>query len=180
MTRSSRVAALLLALAVLIVTPATMAVARVEHPVPIRGTSTGVDEMLPVGSCPEDADWTYRNTGTARFSHVGAAAFELTHCTWMEWETGAGVFGYGTTTITAANGDVLTLAHHGTFELAFGAEGPESSLADLEWVVTGGTGRFADATGSGTATAVGDLEAGTTTATYLGTIVYDASNRSAR
>jgi hypothetical protein len=180
MTRSSRIGALLVALAVLFVTPATVAVARVEHPVPIKGTSTGVDETLPPDSCPEGASWRYLSTGTGRFSHLGAATVEVTHCTWIDWATGTGEFAFGTITITAANGDVLTLAHHGTFELAFGAEGPESSLIDLEWVVTGGTGRFADATGSGTATAVGDLEAGTTTADYHGTIVYDASSRSAR
>lgn len=46
------------------------------------------------------------------------------------------------------------------------------SYVDISWVIVGGTGRFAGATGSGSAPAITDIGANTTTATYRGTISY--------
>jgi hypothetical protein len=82
-------------------------------------------------------------------------------------------------TLTAANGDRLVLADHGTFEIVMGASGP-LSLIQLDWAVIGGTGRFAHAAGSGTANPVGNLVANYTSATFDGVIEYDASDRSGR
>jgi hypothetical protein len=176
--RTSRTGALVLALVVLLVAPSTAALARVDRAVPLHGSATTADSMMEPVDCPEGSEWRYASSGYGRFSHLGRVEFEITHCSRMTSEL-TGEFGSGTTTLTAANGDVLTLSQWGTFTLSFGPEGAYS-YADLHWEVIGGTGRFVDATGSGTATAVGDLIAETTTGDFDGTIVYVASNRSAR
>jgi hypothetical protein len=178
MMRTSRIGALVLALVVLLVAPTTAALARIDRPVPLHGSATTADSMLEPVDCPEGSGWRYAATGEGRFSHLGSVDVELTHCSRMTSEL-TGEFGSGTTILTAANGDVLTLSQSGTFTLSFGPDG-FYSYVDLQWEVIGGTGRFLDATGSGTATAVGDLLAETTTADYDGTIVYAASNRSTR
>jgi hypothetical protein len=170
--------AVLLALTMLIAIPATASFARVDRPVPIQGTAQTDDLMLPADECPEGWGWRYLATGSGHFSHLGVVEFELTHCSRMTSEL-TGEFDHGITTITAANGDVLTLAHRGTFQLEFGPDGAHSDVA-LAWEALGGTGRFAGASGSGEGAAVGDLLTETTTASYVGTISYDASNRAAR
>ena len=86
-----------------------------------------------------------------------------------------GMFSGGTITLTAANGDQLYMSEEGTFELVMGPAGPVTSLIELTWEITGGTGRFTDAEGEGTSSPVGDLVAGTTSAKWTGTISYDAS-----
>jgi hypothetical protein len=168
--------ALLLAVAMLVAIPATASFARSDQPVPIKGTSSGEDMMLSPEDCPGEWEWLYLNTGTGRFSHLGVVDFEITHCSRFTSEL-TGEFDHGTITLTAANGDVLTLAHHGTFVLEFGPD-YAYSYPELVWVVLGGTGRFAGASGSGTA--VGNLLTNTTTGSFVGTIVYDASNRAGR
>jgi hypothetical protein len=57
-----------------------------------------------------------------------------------------------TSTLTAANGDQLTLEGPG---LNCGIDTPQGTVVDL-WTVTGGTGRFQGATGSGTKSATID------------------------
>jgi hypothetical protein len=159
--------------------PATAAFGRSDQPVPITGSAVTDDAMLPPIGCPEGTMWRYLAIGSGHFSHLGAVDIELTHCSRMTSEV-AGEFGSGIVTLTAANDDVLTLSSWGTFELVFGSAGPEYSIIDMQWVITGGTGRFTGATGSGTTTGIGDLVAETTAADFIGTITYDASQRSAR
>lgn len=73
------------------------------------------------------------------------------------------------------------MEHEGQFVLGGPAGGPpETSTIDLEWTITGGTGRFLGATGSGTGHGVADLINGITPITYDGTITYAASSRSGR
>jgi hypothetical protein len=165
---------LVLALVVLVASPA---LATPEDGVPIKGTVIGVDTMnAPTGCDPIqggsdfDAQWLYRSTGTGNISHLGRVDFVVEHCSYIDFATGTGVFDNGTTTFVAANGDTLVLSHSGSFAVV----GPFSYI-DMNWNVAGGTGRFADATGSGTANPLGDLVAGTTTASFTGFIDYDAS-----
>ena len=66
----------------------------------------------------------------------------------------------GTSTLTAANGDTLVITFVGTVQL----EGPDPEdpvTFDGTWTVIDGTGRFADATGSGTYTGSAAGPAGT-------------------
>lgn len=116
--------------------------------------------------------------GSGTFTRLGRVWFEIQHCTALTGPT-TGLFGDGTITITAANGDQLYLTHSGTFELVQDADGLWSYV-DLDWWVTGGTGRFAGATGQGTSQPVGDLAANTTSADFVGWIAYDASQVSGR
>ena len=82
--------------------------------------------------------------GTSQTTHLGNAAQRGTlalHPTTTSFADG--VFpGDGTVTITAANGDTLTFKYEGNLYLATG-EGKGT------FTFTGGTGRFANATGTG-------------------------------
>ena len=72
-----------------------------------------------------------------------------------------------TTTLTASNGDTLTLAATGT---NCPASVPTMKTAFDNYTVTGGTGRFADASGSGTISAAIDLATRTAVVTISGTL----------
>jgi hypothetical protein len=146
--------------------------------VPIHGSVLGEDGVAPPDGCPAGAGWRYFSTGSGEFSHLGPVDYVITHCSWMDSAT-TGYFGPGTMTIVADNGDTLVLEDQGTFEIVMGATGP-LSIIQLDWTVIDGTGRFAHASGSGTAAPVGDLLAGTTSATFEGLVQYDASDRSRR
>ncbi|HVR96750.1 MAG TPA: hypothetical protein VMW27_09060 [Thermoanaerobaculia bacterium] len=74
-----------------------------------------------------------------------------------------------TTVLVGANGaDSVFLSISGQFESPHGNKCVITSTGT--YTVTGGTGRFANATGSGTITTEIDLCAGTATGTYTGTI----------
>lgn len=72
-----------------------------------------------------------------------------------------------TTTLTAANGDTLTLAATGT---NCPTSVPTMKTAFDNYTVTGGTGRFAGASGSGTISATIDLATRTAVVTVSGTL----------
>ena len=74
----------------------------------------------------------------------------------------------GTATITAANGDQIFTSFSGQLS-------PVSSdlfTVSLNNIITGGTGRFAGASGSYTSTGTANTGAGTATTTFTGTINY--------
>jgi hypothetical protein len=101
----------------------------------------------------------------------------MTHCTFVtQWSTSqppaplAGTTEGGVATLTAANGDQLTLSYKATFHVEVRPEGLFSIVDPMTWKVTGGTGRFAQATGKGTTKGVGNIQTSTTTSTWTGTI----------
>ena len=105
-------------------------------------------------------------TGTCRLSHLGLT-------------TSVGVETLGTTlravhTFTAANGDLLHTTTTGYATLR-----PDFSGVDFFNIetVTGGTGRFANATGSATRNGSSNFSDGSGTWEIVGTLTYDASNR---
>jgi hypothetical protein len=130
--------------------------------------------------CDASAYWfsAYEGRGTA--THLGRYTESNTHCmyvTGMTATTMEGTFDKGLSTITAANGDTLTYAYGGSFLVDFAA-----GLSTIEvewWEITGGTGRFAHATGSGAGHLVQSLEDNMATGSAEGSIVYDASDRAA-
>jgi hypothetical protein len=71
-----------------------------------------------------------------------------------------------TTTLTAANGDQITL--QATGENC--STGPTTVTATDAYMVTGGTGRYFGATGSGTNTVAADRASGTAVVTFSGTL----------
>jgi hypothetical protein len=176
MTRLFRATALTVALMLVAATPVLATRGQPDHEVPFGGGGTTADSYGDPGTCPPGAVWRFFSSGTNEFTHLGHVTVDVTHCTWVDWATGTGHFGPGTNTLTAVNGDTLTLSQWGTFESALTPDGI-FSYVDLEWEVIGGTGRFEGASGTGEGTVVGDIAAMTSTSTYWGTIVYDASNR---
>jgi hypothetical protein len=102
--------------------------------------------------------------GTARFSHLGKTTFALSAQVTITGPNTIALSGAGT--FVAANGDELhtTLTGTGTFT---GIGPPSTAHYTLVLTVTGGTGRFADA--SGTITASVDQEDVSQTGTIIGT-----------
>ncbi|GAA6525351.1 hypothetical protein [Intrasporangium sp. DVR] len=142
---------------------------------PLQGWSAPAPDVYgaPV-DCPEGTSWRYSQTGTAWLSHLGRVTFEITHCTVAP----EGRFGQGTTVFTAANGDELWMEHWGTFQLD-AVENPTRADATLSWMIVGGTGRFAGATGSGTGaahTAITGPASGFTSGTWTGEIAYNGNS----
>ena len=74
----------------------------------------------------------------------------------------------GTVTITAANGDELFATHTGVFQDL----GHGRAVLDFDNTITGGTGKFAGATGSFTIHSLINQNLGTGRATLCGTIRY--------
>ena len=175
MSRFLRAAAMLAALVMLAALPTTQALATHGQPdqgVPFHYSFISTDSYGPP-TC-DGAAWQFFSSGTADVSHLGSSTIEVSHCTWLDLPT-TGHFASGVQEFTAANGDTLFLAYEGTFETVVSPDGFFSYI-DLEWEVSGGSGRFEGATGSGHADVVSDIVAGTSSGTYAGTIAYDASN----
>jgi hypothetical protein len=116
--------------------------------VPMRGTVNGIatlgtqtvdlqtyNVILPV-SC----------TGSGNLSHLGKVSVSETHDMVVLASTGytTGLMENGKATITAANGDQLDLAFTGTSKRT--ANGFDDTI---DYTITGGTGRFTGASGSG-------------------------------
>src|SRR3954447_16332933 len=100
--------------------------------------------------------------GTGRAAHLGRFTFEFPHVVDRSDSTGVGIF-----TFTAANGDTLTADVTG--------QGMPTGTPGLLFIVstatiTGGTGRFAGATGSFVIERLYDIVGGTTIGTFDGTI----------
>jgi len=176
-----RALAFVAALAAVLSLTAPAVSARTGPPVvPFAGSALTYDAPMDfdTSACTlPGAMWAYHSEGPGTFRHLGEVWLEVDHCSKLTSPT-AGAFGGGRMVITAANGDQLFLSEEGTFELVMGSSGPVASVISLTWHATGGTGRFVDADGAGTAAGLSDLLAGTVQATFTGEIAYDASNRS--
>ena len=101
-------------------------------------------------------------TASGEATHLGRFSLVVPHLVNFATAVGEGDF-----TFTAANGDVLT-AH---FTGAADTSTPVFAIVEHA-TITGGTGRFATATGSFTAHRSYDPAAQTTTGTFEGTIVF--------
>jgi hypothetical protein len=160
-----------------------------QQEVPLRGSGTaGVTRQdfapgFPVegstfdGRCSVPSSWVIEFTGTGQITHMGAVCLTFEHCT--QADLAAGTFAYtdGVFSYTAANGDQL----QGTY--GSGSAGMLS--AEVVWwqdsfVIDGGTGRFAGASGGGTDRGTTEVVSGYTEYELEGVIVYDASMRSLR
>jgi hypothetical protein len=104
------------------------------------------------------------DTGTCHFAHLGLTDFYGE----LDINFAAGTQS-GWRTLTAANGDELHLTVSG--RNGAGAVGGMVSI-DAQFVIAGGTGRFAGATGSGRAIGVANLITRTTTVAMDGSISY--------
>lgn len=107
-----------------------------------------------------------RVTGTGIASHMGASTFEAISNVTVAFPPPFAV--YGTRTITAANGDKIYTSFTGTSTPV--VEGKNG--ADLQETITGGTGRFANASGTITTAARNDFSTSSFRAEMEGTIQY--------
>ena len=137
---------------------------------PLSGTCVSEDAQPPVFTPPFSLDQVI--TGTCQFSHLGRTNMRLLQH--VSLATGAAS---GAVTFTAANGDALTV----TESTSSADIGPMRKSFTGTAVITGGTGRFANATGrldlAGTLT-FDQNGIGHAFSSYAGQIVYDASDRS--
>jgi hypothetical protein len=114
--------------------------------------------------------------GTGQASHLGQYTVVRRHC-----------FNLATFTIedgafeqTAANGDRLwgTYTGYTAGVLQFGPDGsPVVIIIESPTTITGGTGRFANATGAGTTTGIFNLATESGEFTFSGQLAYAASDR---
>jgi hypothetical protein len=139
---------------------------------PLTGTCTSQDAQLPVLTFPF-LDQVI--TGTCQFSQLGRADMHLVQR--VNVTNGAQT---GQVTFTAANGDAL----RGNASGGSTPTGPKTLAFFGVTTITGGTGRFANATGSLQLTGTLSFEQtvavgiGTAFSNYVGRISYDASDRS--
>ena len=109
--------------------------------VPFAGTVTGetaFDFANPKGCA---SGFTAIGTGTGTASHIGRTTWESQHCLGPN-----NTFGNSELVLTAANGDEIHLTYTGSCPGEIPAVG-DSFTCSGHAVVTGGTGRFLEATG---------------------------------
>jgi hypothetical protein len=145
-------------LAVLVV--ASIAGDASAKPVPLKGEYAG----QAVSAVPVDADTVFVTTvGGGKLTHLGKFTFVSPHL--------SGLFDFsvqGQQILTAANGDTVVGEFDSQLELAPGG----FLVGDIEVTIVGGTGRFANATGSYTFSIIFELATLRSVATIDGEIDY--------
>jgi hypothetical protein len=132
--------------------------AHAAHAIPFKGTLDGTVTITPLE--PPIANVFIAATGNA--THLGQFSVEIPHV--VNFAT---AIGEGTYTFIAANGDRLTANFTGT------ADTTTPIFAIVEHAtITGGTGRFSNATGSFTVRRLYDVALGTTSGSVEGTIAF--------
>lgn len=143
-----------------------------ESALPIVGTCVSQDAQPPVFVPPFFLSQVI--TGTCQFSHLGRTGMQLLQT--VDLRTGASV---GQVTFTASDGSTLQVSQSANSSDI----GPSTKMFVGTATISGGTGRFASASGAlgleGTLT-FDQLGVGHAVSTYDGRITYDASNASSR
>ena len=134
---------------------------------PFKGSLDGVVTVTPVpGGPPTTVDVLVDGTGNA--TQLGQFTLTIPHRVDRVARTASGSYHF-----TAANGDALSADFTGQSM-------PSATLGVISIVetatITGGTGRFAGATGSFTSERTYDTLLGTTTGSFKGTISSPGSN----
>ena len=128
-----------------------------DQEVPFKGRLEGTATITP--GTPPFLSVSIEGTGNA--THLGRFTVEIPHVVNTTNRTSTGTYEF-----TAANGDTLTAGFTGQATLT--APGVLSVVESA--TITGGTGRFADATGSFTVERVFNQVTGLTTGSFEGTI----------
>jgi hypothetical protein len=131
--------------------------------VPFKGNLEGTQTSAPLQPPLAFVD----GSATGKATYLGLFTVEFPHTVNFVTRTGEGTF-----TFTAANGDTLTADFTGQAQ-----PGPIVSIVEHA-TITGGTGRFAGATGSFTVQRQFDPATGTTTGSLEGTISSPGAGRS--
>jgi hypothetical protein len=127
--------------------------------VPFKGTFEGTQAIVP----PNQVNGTATGTGT----HLGQFTVAFPHTVNFATRVGTGTY-----TFTAADGDTITASFQGQ------AQGAPPLVSIVEHAtVTGGTGRFAGATGAFTAHRTFNQTTGVTTGSFEGTLLAVGAGR---
>ena len=110
---------------------------------------------------------TLTGSGVGHASHLGNVTASTTETLDLVTSPGGVVIRDGRMVMVAANGDELHWAYDGVGSLP-DAQGV--STFSGTFLITGGTGRFADATGGGTLQGTGNSITGVASVSYQGTI----------
>jgi len=130
-----------------------------ESGVPFKGNYTTVAQFLKGPA-------VQKITGTGQATHLGQSVFVANATVNLTPPPPFAIA--GTAVFTAANGDQFYTRFPGTST----PTGPGTSRGVLNHVITGGTGRFADATGSFTGIALVNNASPTNTVSFEGRISY--------
>jgi hypothetical protein len=144
---------------------ANSASAAAGHQVPFRASYSGTAAFTSAT--------TALLTGTGIASYLGRSTNENHITVSGPASCPSGFANINIETLTAANGDTLVLT--GDHDQAC-PTGPEAVHGIGDWTVTGGTGRFAGATGQGTFDGVADFGQGTFSFQLTGTISAPGGN----
>jgi hypothetical protein len=125
---------------------------------PFRSRHSGAHQQDPNGRCkdpndPLDDRSTMSLSGAGHALHLGRIKVEQSHCIDL---TGPDPLAFtdGLFTLTAADGDTVTGTYGGRLQPTVT---PNLFYIDGTFLITGGTGRFAGASGGGAATGMTDL-----------------------
>jgi hypothetical protein len=135
---------------------------------PFTGSMVGIGIVMPDETCATGLRTVVSFTGTA--SHLGRVSMTGSHCA-PDW--GAPIVG-GEWTFVAANGDTLVGTYTGTIDPFVPEEGAVM-VGRHDNTITGGSGRFAGATGEFLVSYTGILhfaEPMTLSSTWVGTLGY--------
>ena len=155
---------LIASLAALLLTATPVATASIATPFKSEAT---LQASLTPTSVP--GVFTGTLTGEGRASHLGSVTLSLTETLDFAMSPGVIVVRGGRMVMVAANGDELHWTYEGTGSLP-DADG--NTVITGSFVITGGTGRFTDATGGGTIQGSVDTVTSVVSVTYRGTITY--------
>ena len=99
------------------------------------------------GRCSVPSDYVISATYEGEMTHLGRATGQTSHCTQIDWQTGTSTYSDGLLTAMAANGDEI----YGHYDNGVSGIDPQSGMYWFEddFTITGGTGRFANASGGG-------------------------------
>ena len=132
--------------------------------VPFKGQS----QNQAISAVPVDPEHVFVTTiGSGRATHLGNFTFISPHL--------SGLLDFsidGIQIITAANGDELHTTLVGNLHPEIDATGHVFLVGSVDGAITGGTGRFANATGTFTFSLVFDTQTARSTATIDGEILY--------
>jgi hypothetical protein len=117
------------------------------------------------GRCSQPSQWISTSSGSGVVSHMGQVSWTTEHC----FQLFAGTFGDAELVVTAANGD----SFYGTYG---GVMTGETTFAET-MIITGGTGRFTNASGVVAETGWFDPDTGYMEVSGKGWISYDPSDR---
>ena len=119
------------------------------------------------GSAAITGPYSTAFAGTGQATHLGSITNDgRVQITGGDDSCPGGIANTHVEVLTAANGDTLTIT---SLDVACPA-GPGKYHGMGHWTVTGGSGRFSDATGSGSFVGSSDFVAGTFSITLAGTI----------